>query len=81
MTANASGKINKGVVAAIKSISSLPPEQRSLKQVAYLDALLKELKAQPKRWEAYQDWGPGGPHQFLKKPGINQAPVDSPTAP
>ena len=71
MTVNASGKINRGGVAAIKDIAKIPSEQRTPRQAAYFASLLKELKVQPKRWEAYQDWGLGGPRGFLKKYGID----------
>ena len=76
MTVNASGKINIGGVVAIKEISSIPPDQRTPRQATYLEALLKELKVQPKRWEAYQDWGPGGPRRFLKERGIDLDAVE-----
>ncbi len=76
MTVNDSGKINKGGIMALKQISSIPSDQRTPRQVAYLKALLKELKVQPKHWEAYQDWGPGGPQRFLKERGIDLATVE-----
>ena len=70
MTVNASGKINRGGVAAIKDIAPIRLGIRTPKQAAYFAGLLKELKVQPKRWEAYQDWGSRGPRGFLKKYGI-----------
>ena len=77
MTVNDSGKLNRGGVQAVKEITSIPPEQRNPKQVQYLEACLRALKAQPKRWESYQDWGPRGARAFLKARGIDLDAVGS----
>ena len=78
MTTNDSGKLNMGGVNAIKNITAIPVGERTERQSAYLDACLTALAHQPRRWYEYQDWGPGGPVEFLAERGIEFTPVDSP---
>ena len=75
MTTNSSGKLNMGGVEAIKSISTIQPSERTVRQSAYLAACLTALAHQPTRWYSYQDWGPGGPIKFLADRGIDFTPV------
>ena len=75
MTTNNSGKLNRGGVQAIKSITSIPPSKRTPQQSKYLAACLTALAHQPKRWYSYQDWGVGGPVAFLAERGIQFTPV------
>ncbi len=75
MTTNDSGKLNMGGVDAIKSITSVPPSKRTHQQSAYLAACLIALAHQPSRWYSYQDWGQGGPVEFLAERGIEFTPV------
>ena len=75
MTTNNSGKLNMGGVEAIKSITSIPPSERTPQQSAYLAACLTALAHQPRRWYSYQDWGVGGPVKFLAERGIEFTPV------
>ena len=75
MTTNNSGKLNMGGVLAIKDIARIPPGERSDQQIHYLAACLTALAHQPTRWYSYQDWGPGGPVQFLAERGIEFTPV------
>ena len=74
MTTNDSGKLNMGGVDAIKSITSVPLSKRTPQQSAYLAACLTSLAHQPSRWYSYQDWGQGGPVEFLAERGIEFAP-------
>lgn len=78
MTTNDSGKLNIGGVNAIKSITEIPPGDRTPRQSEYLDACLTALAHQPVRWDSYQDWGPGGPVEFLARRGIEFARVAKP---
>ena len=75
MTTNSSGKLNMGGVSAIKEITSIPSEKRTARQSEYLSACLTALAHQPRRWYSYQDWGEGGPVEFLAKRGIEFDPV------
>lgn len=75
MTTNNSGKLNMGGVSAIKDITRLSPSERTPQQSAYLAACLTALAHQPKRWYSYQDWGPGGPVEFLAQRSIEFTPV------
>ena len=75
MTTNNSGKLNMGGVSAIKDITRLSPSERTPQQAAYLASCLTALAHQPKRWYSYQDWGPGGPVEFLAQRGIEFTPV------
>ena len=70
MTTNDSGKLNMGGVNGIKSITSLPPAEWTDQQRRYLNACLSALAHQPNRWLSYQDWGAGGPVQYLADKGI-----------
>lgn len=67
MTTNNSGKLNMGGVDAIKSITSIPPNERTPRQSAYLAACLTALAHQPGRWYSYQDWGRAVPSCFWRK--------------
>ena len=78
MTTNDSGKLNMGGVDAIKSITSIPFSDRAPRQSDRLDACLTALAHQPVRWESYQDWGSGGPVQFLAERGIDFTRVTNP---
>ena len=78
MTTNDSGKLNMGGVAAIKDITEIPPNQWSQRQADYLNACLIALAHQPPRWYSYQDWGNGGPVEFLAKRDIEFTPVGDP---
>ena len=78
MTTNNSGKLNRGGVSAIKEIASLPPDERTPRQTAYLNACLTALAHQPTRWYAYQDWGAGGPVAFLADKRIYLKPIPNP---
>ena len=80
MTTNNSGKLNMGGVSAIKDITTIPASERTPRQADYLGACLTALAHQPKRWDSYQDWGPGGAVQFLAERGIELKRVPSPTA-
>ena len=75
MTTNDSGKLNTGGVEGIKSITSVPPDKRTSKQIEYLNACLTALAHQPSRWYSYQDWGPGGPVEFLARRGMEFIPA------
>ena len=75
MTTNDSGKLNMGGVSAIKDITRLSPSERTPQQSVYLAACLAALAHQPRRWYSYQDWGPGGPIEFLAQRGIEFTPV------
>lgn len=75
MTTNNSGKLNMGGVEAIKNITSVPPNERTPRQSAYLAACLTALAHQPSRWYSYQDWWAGGPVTFLAERGIEFSPV------
>ena len=74
MTTNSSGKLNMGGVDGIKSIIQVPAAERSEAQTRYLDACLTALAHQPTRWYSYQDWGVGGPVEYLAKRGIEFVP-------
>ena len=78
MTTNASGKLNVGGVSAIKDIVSIPPGERTPQQSRRLAACLTALAHQPPRWYSYQDWGPGGPVEYLADRGIEFRPVPNP---
>ena len=65
MTTNDSGKLNMGGVDAVKSITSIPSNERTTRQSDYLDACLAALAHQPARWYSYQGWGKGGPCQVF----------------
>ena len=80
MTTNGSGKLNVGGVNGIKSIVEIPASERTPRQVAYLSACLTALAHQPRRWESYQEWGPGGPVQYLASKGIEFSPMENPKA-
>ena len=67
-----------GGVAAIKEITGIPHCERTPRQSAYLAACLTALAHQPSRWYSYQDWGHGGPVQFLAERGIEFVPVSRP---
>ena len=75
MTTNASGKLNIGGVDAIKEITALPLGERTPHQDRRLAACLTALAHQPVRWYSYQDWGTGGPIQFLADRSIEFKPV------
>ena len=70
MTTNASGKLNRGGVAAIKEITAIQFSERTSQQSHRLAACLTALAHQPTRWYSYQDWEPGGPAKFLADRGI-----------
>ena len=78
MTTNDSGKLNRGGVSAIKSITQIPGAASAASQSQRLDACLTALAHQPSRWYKYQDWGKGGPVAFLAARGIEFTPVPNP---
>ena len=78
MTTNDSGKLNMGGVSAIKDITAIPPKERTSQKSRYLNACLTALAHQPLRWDSYQDWGPGGPIQFLADRGIKFIRAETP---
>ena len=75
MTTNDSGKLNMGGVSEIKDIITLPVSEWTHRQSNYVDACLNALAHQPTRWYSYQDWGPGGPVQYLAERGIVFTPT------
>ena len=74
MTTNSSGKLNMGGVDAIKKITAIPPADWREQQRHRLNACLIALAHQPRRLYVYQDWGAGGPEQFLADRGIEFFP-------
>ena len=74
MTTNDSGKLNRGGVAAIKEITAIPATEWTEYQRYRLNACLTALAHQPPRWYSYQDWGKGGPVQYLAERGIEFFP-------
>ena len=68
-----------GGVDAIKDITGIPPSERTPQQSRYLSACLTALAHQPKRWYSYQDWGLGGPVEFLAARGMEFMPVANPS--
>ena len=75
VTTNDSGKLNMGGVSAIKGITDQPYAEWTTRQRETLAACLDALAHQPTRWYSYQEWGAGGPVQYLAAKGIVFTPT------